>query len=107
VVAKWDKIYNMSISSNRSEVRHYVKFTTSEWGKDEFCFDIKPLYPTYKETALDHHIQVEIVQWLKAHNLDKKDKKFIYYDENMKEIMHNDDALNHCKYEYPDNKDLK
>lgn len=97
----------MSISSNSSEVRHHIKFTTSDWGKDEYCFDIEPLYPTYKGFALDHHIQVEIVLRLKALNLDLRDTKYIYYDENMKEIMHNDDALKHCKYEYPDNKDLK
>ena len=83
--------------------KHYIKFTTSDWGENEFMFGVDPL-TDYHDAALDHHIQVEIVQHMKVHNIKGKDKKFVYFDENMNEIMHNDHALEHGKYEYPKNK---
>lgn len=83
-----------------TKICHYIKFTTSDWGENEYCFQVSPL-TDYKDAALDHQIQFEIVQHMKVHGIRGKDQKYIYYDGNMNEIMHNDHALEHGKYEYP------
>lgn len=80
---------------------HFIKFTTTDWGENEYCVPVEPL-TDYHDAALDHHIQLEIVQHMKSHGIDGKDQKYIYYDGDMNVIMYNNHALEHGKYEYPE-----
>ena len=90
----------MDVSANKS---HYIKFTTSEWGKDEYIFNTDPII-NCQNTGIDHHVQCKIVEYMNKNNIKGKDYKFIYYDDNMNEILHNDTALEHGTFELPNKK---
>lgn len=85
---------------------HLIKFTTTDWGENEYCFPVEPL-TDYHDAALDHQIQFEIVQHMKSLDIKGKDQKYIYYDDEMNVIMCNNHALKHCKYEYPESTTIK
>lgn len=79
---------------------HYIRFTTTNWGENEYTFETEPIVDC-PNAAIDHHVQCRIVAYMKLHNIRGKDQKHIYYDSEMKEIMHNDTALEHATFEVP------
>ena len=79
---------------------HYIKFTTTTWGENEFEFATDPIVDC-QDAGIDHHVQCRIVEYMQLHNIRGKDQKYIYYDNNKNEIMHNDKALEHAMFETP------
>lgn len=79
---------------------HYIKFTTSNWGADEYIFETEPIIDC-QDAGIDHHVQCKIVEYMKSHKIRGKDQKYIYYDSDMNEIMHNNTALEHATFELP------
>ena len=78
---------------------HYIQFTTSDWGMDEYCFATSPI-DDYKDAAMDHHIQLRIIEYMKQNNIKGEDKRYKYIDENKKIIVYNDKPLEHGAYKY-------
>lgn len=91
------------MKTNFEKKPHYIKFTTADWGQEEYTFETEPIMNCH-DTGIDHHVQCKIVAYMKLNNIKGKDKKYIYYDNEMKEIMHNDTALEHGTFESPKNK---
>lgn len=87
-------------NSANSKKSHYIKFTTSEWGNNEYIFETSPILYC-QDTGMDHLIQCRIVSYMEQHKIKGKDKKYVYYDNKMNEIMRNDTALEHATYKLP------
>ena len=91
------------MSENSKSEFHFIKFTTSNWGENEYIFKTEPILYC-QEAGIDLHVQRKIVEYMKSNNIKGIDQKFIYYDNEMKEILHNDNALDHGTFELPNKK---
>ena len=83
--------------------KHYIQFTTSDWGMDEYCITTSPI-DDFKDAALDHYIQLKIVEYMKQNNIKGEVKRYKYLDDNKKAIMFNDKPLEHAAYKYNNEK---
>lgn len=79
---------------------HYIKFTTTNWGENEYIFETEPIIYC-PHAGIDLHVQRKIVAYMKENGIKGKDQKFAYYDNDMNEILHNDSALEHGTFELP------
>ena len=98
--ARAEQIWFMDNTRTNNKKPHYIKFTTTNWGENEYIFETEPILYC-KDAGIDLLVQHKIVAYMKYNNIRGKDQKFIYYDNNMKEILHNDSALEHGTFELP------
>lgn len=86
-----------------NQKRHFIKFTTTNWGENEYMFETEPIV-NCQNAGIDLHVQRKIIAYMERNNIKGKDQKFVYYDNEMNEILHNDTALDHGTFELPPEK---